>query len=95
MVYDTWPGECLKFLKEGQPVVVMQYTGLRDQDGNEIWEGDIVLHKRGDHNRTGRISMREGEWVVDYFKSGASSLRSQYPILKVIGNVHEHPELIP
>jgi uncharacterized phage protein (TIGR01671 family) len=113
MVYDTWPGECLKFLKEGQPVVVMQYIGLRDKNGREIYDGDILGgYPHGtavvewdtkyacwaaawmDHNPTW-----DGEDDSTMMIRATALLSNELDDCKdaweVIGNVHEHPELIP
>lgn len=90
-------------------VILMQSTGLKDKNGKEIFEGDIV--KRDGVKRPEVV--RFGEWTdVDslgykeqyigfYFESeheGQEWLHSVQPqfnhLYKVIGNIYENPELL-
>lgn len=87
-----------KFGGEAQELKLMPYTGLKDKNGVEIYEGDIVE----DHNGTGfveyvekyaahRVNYKNGsaKWFYDYILNG-----ERCPI-EVIGNIYENPELIP
>ena len=74
---------------------LMQYTGLKDKNGKEIYEGDIF----GRDCDCGECDNFEPEQVV--FEEGAFILEeSSIPLGednetgKVIGNIHENPELI-
>nr|DAS22423.1 MAG TPA: YopX protein [Caudoviricetes sp.] len=90
-------------------IVLMQSTGLKDKNGQEIFEGDIV--KRDGIKRPEVV--RFGEWIdVDslgykeqyigfYFESeheGQEWLHSVEPqfnhLYKIIGNIYENPELL-
>lgn len=63
---------------------VMQFTGLLDKNGKEIFEGDIV--KSGNYERK--------VFEVEYTDCGFSPFAEAYFGCEVIGNLYESPELL-
>ena len=76
-------------------IVIMQYTGLKDGEGKDIYEGDIVkfLHKEERILNIGEISFEDGSFIVKE-KTGAFYMNAPFNILEVIGNIYENPELL-
>lgn len=79
---------------------LMQYTGLKDKNGKEIYEGDILKTPR---NRKARVVFGNGAfWFVgfpfyekSFFDKQSKTWKSQNAEKwEVIGNIHENPELL-
>lgn len=77
---------------------VMQSTGLKDINGVEIFEGDLV---ESDDNINGDWETFEAcEVVYDKdcaqfcFKDDAGNFLTDYRNLNVIGNIYENPDLL-
>lgn len=79
---------------------VMQYTGLKDKQGVEIFEGDIVRLNAGNFE----VCLLEGCWYLRRkFDKGVSFGRlyetwtecaKEGLPYEVIGNIYENPELL-
>ncbi|EAD5579960.1 hypothetical protein CRJ96_12430 [Listeria monocytogenes] len=89
------------FAYKVRPETVSQFTGLTDENGKKIFEGDIVeiieIDAFGnlDWNRLkGKVMFSEGAWLVTDNRSFAIPLWSEINEIKVIGNIHENPELL-
>jgi len=86
---------------------LMQSTGLHDKNGKEIFEGDILEIKDHPYQRsTGRLSGLktgieiDGYYLIQYDREiagyvvGNWKTREVIRYCTVIGNIHEHPELL-
>ena len=70
---------------------LMQYTGLKDSLGNEIYEGDILWNEYDEEY--GEVIFDEGEWKL--LESNISqNLFSLLDVVEVKGNIYENEELL-
>lgn len=79
--------------KDIRSMILMQYTGLKDKNGKEIYEGDIlkehgIVAWNDEGHRWSAIDLKwndRKEWHdLDYLTSP----------FEIIGNIYENPELI-
>lgn len=83
-------------------VELMQFTGLQDRHGKDIYEGDIMRVTDGNYEitndcdtGTGMVEflVNWGLWNVSKIENGLFDLHQNY-IIEIIGNIHQNPELI-
>jgi len=86
-----WPET--RGFEENKNIILMQYTGLKDSKGKEIYEGDIVS---GDGFK-GVIKWIVYGWFCHRLHADGEVEEwfpfDEYPF-EVIGNIYEHPDLV-
>ena len=92
-----------------EPACIMQYTGLKDCKGTEIYEGDIVQVESFYETHCAKVmwgpvnnmyTWMNGETWLLHFASGAEG--PAYPYcqeskgrnVSIVGNIYENPELL-
>ncbi len=82
-----------KLIKEPR-YITQQYTGLKDKNGKEIYEGDILEYQSHDPKYAKCIVRWTQEHEDNHPGFVIHDSYSQYGKPEVIGNIFENPELI-
>ncbi|URZ15307.1 YopX family protein [Clostridium felsineum] len=97
--HDSNAGDCVEW--EGtyysKHIIPLEYTGIKDDKGYEICEGDIVLKTSMLVSNVkpfkGKVEFSEGSWWIDNGKD-AIKLFTECDELEKLGNIYQDPELL-
>jgi len=88
------------YIPDHPDIEVMQFTGLKDKNGKEIYEGDVVECKMSFNDGVlpyrGSIVYAETFGAFATQNLGGTTLLHNHiaSSFKIIGNIHENPELL-
>lgn len=94
-------GDGITFMRTVDKIELMQSTGLKDRNGKEIFEGDILAVETDDEVINVKVfwDKKHALYMFESKKFNEEELLAElaednaYPF-EVIGNIHENPELL-
>lgn len=72
--------------------VLMQSTGLHDENKEEVFQDDIVWHDQNEEY--GVVEINEAKFVIRWQDGYSEDLFERIDLLEVVGNIYEHSHLL-
>lgn len=72
---------------------LMQSTGKKDMYGDDVYVHDIIWDDYDDEFGVVKYDEVDAEFIIEW-ETHTESLSDRIDILEVVGNIHEHPELL-
>lgn len=81
---------------ENERTILMQFTGLKDKNGKEIYEGDILKADRWKWNWEVQFDIKKARFncIINRQHGGATNDYIPVNDVEVIGNIYESKELL-
>ena len=78
---------------------LMQYTGLKDKNGNDVYESDIIKWEQqadvyGTDTEQAVVKFTNGCFTPIGYDGNDEFYSRDIPTCEVIGNIYENPELL-
>lgn len=87
-----------EFKESIEGVEIMQFTGLHDKNGKEIFEGDIVRRNAGSWPEIGKVHYQDCSFVLDRINEKNCEWiewpAEYFSDCEVLGNIYENPTLL-
>lgn len=83
--------------KTNEELIPMQFTGLKDKNGKEIYEGDILREHKDKRCKPMIAVVEWDEYTTGFSFEGHwdyGDLDTNWNETEVIGNIYENPELL-
>jgi len=99
MLLGEWESVLNRFIlqqkdRKESDLIVMQFTGLKDKNGKEIYEGDILRADTWKYNWIVQFDKIKARFNCIVNNDGSKNDYIPPSHVEVIGNIYENPELL-
>lgn len=93
---DYWWDETVWSFEE---IELLQYTGLTDKNGKEIYEGDVVKYLDVEFSFIAEVAWSDWMWYLEGINPKESFMfddvtDNETADVEIIGNIFQHPHLL-